>query len=65
MSKQTIFVTKKKVEKERSKDVENNTQTDFHIARQMKKENKDMSEKCICYDSGNLRGLEVALRKTA
>ena len=54
MSKQTIFVTKKKVEKERSKDVENNTQTDFHIARQMKKENKDVSEKCICYDSGKL-----------
>ena len=47
-------MTKKKVEKERSKDVENNTQTDFHVARQMKKENKDMSEKCICYDPGKL-----------
>ena len=46
---------KKKAEEEKLKDVENDTGNNFHVAKQMEKENKDIvGEKCIRHDSCKL-----------
>ena len=53
--KQTLFSSKKKAEKGQLKDVENDTQTVFRIAKEMKKENKDIvCERRILGNSGKL-----------
>ena len=55
VAKQTVFAAKKKAEIEKLKNVENDDVTVFHIAKQMRKENKDiLGEKCIRDDSGKL-----------
>ena len=53
--KQTVFAAKKKAEKEKLNNIEKDTVTVFRIAKQMRKENKDIvGEKCIRNDSGKL-----------
>ena len=55
VAKQTVFAAKKKAEMEKLKNVENDDVTVFRIAKQMRKENKDIvSEKCIQDYSGKL-----------
>ena len=55
VAKQIVFAAKKKAEIEKLKNVENDDVTVFHIAKQMRKENKDIfGEKCIQGDYGKL-----------
>ena len=55
MAKQTVFSSKKRAEKRQLKDVENDTQTVFRTAKEMKKENKDIvCERRILGNSGKL-----------
>ena len=55
VAKQTVFAAKKKAEIEKLKNVENDDVTVFRIAKQMRKENKDIvGEKCIRHNSGKL-----------
>ena len=55
IAKQTVFAAKKKVEKEKLKNIESDYVTVFRIAKQMRKENKHIvGEKCIRDDSGKL-----------
>ena len=47
-----MFAAKKKAEKEKMKDIEPDTHISYHIAKQMKQENKDIvGEKCIRHDN--------------
>ena len=50
-----MFAAKKKAEKEKMKNIEPDTHIIYHIAKQMKQENKDIvGEKCIRDDNGVL-----------
>ena len=47
MPKQRVFAAKKKDEKEKMKDIETDTHIIYHIAKQLKQENKDIvGKKC-------------------
>ena len=64
--KQAILAVKEKAGKDKLKDVKNSTQNVFHIAKQMKRENKDMVvEKCIRDDSGNLANSDEGKKKAS
>ena len=55
IAKQTVLAAKKKAENEKFKNIENNYVTVFRLAKQMRKENKDIiGEKCIRDNSGKL-----------
>ena len=55
MAKQRVFAAKKKAEKEKMKDIETDTHIIYHIAKQLKQENKDIvGKKCIWDDNGVL-----------
>ena len=49
-----MFAAKIKPEKENMKDTENDTQTIYRTAKQMKQENKDICINCITEDIGML-----------
>ena len=66
VAKQTVFAAKKKAEIEKLKNVENDDVTVFRIAKQMRKENKDIvGEKCIRDDSGKLAYSDEEKKKAA
>ena len=53
--KQRVFAAKKKVEKEKMKDIDTDTHIIYHIAKHIKQKNKDiLGEKCIRNDNGVL-----------
>ena len=55
MAKQRVFAAKKKAEKEKMKDIETDTHIIYHIAKQLKQENKAIvGKKCIWDDNGVL-----------
>ena len=55
MAKQRVFAAKKKAEKEKMKDIGTDTHIIYHIAKQLKQENKDIvGKKCIWDDNGVL-----------
>ena len=55
MPKQWVFAAKKKDEKEKMKDIETDTHIIYHIAKQLKQENKDIvGEKCYNRDDNGV-----------